>query len=225
MGLSWALLASAGVVSICALVAVPVALGAAIWMEDYLAPGWGQALLERNLAVLAGAPPLIYGLVGLELFTRGLDLDVGPVSAGLCLALLILPQLIARVREAIARVSSSQRAAGLALGGTRGRIIWQVVLPAAGQEIVAGVLAALARAVGSTAVLLLLVSLAGASGAGAGEVLPLRLFEGLADPLASDSVLAGAALALVLVCLGLEGGSSFLRGPRARAHEGEERGP
>ena len=129
-----------------ALIALPVGVGAAIYLEEYGKKSRLATLIEINIANLAGVPSIIYGLLGLGLFVRTLGLGRSLIAGAATLALLVLPMVVVSSREALRTVPMATREACLALGATRWQTIRQVVLPQALPGILTGsILAAVAR--------------------------------------------------------------------------------
>ncbi|UWG46347.1 ABC-type phosphate transport system, permease component [Halanaeroarchaeum sp. HSR-CO] len=139
----------------------PVGVGAAIYLEEY-APDTGVAgrvvdLIEINIGNLAGVPSVVYGLLGLSLFIKGMGLRSGIVIVGgLTVGLLILPIVIISAQEAIRAVPDSLRKASYGMGATRWQTTRNVVLPRALPGILTGTILALGRAIGETAPLLMI---------------------------------------------------------------------
>ncbi|MCL6614422.1 MAG: phosphate ABC transporter permease PstA [Firmicutes bacterium] len=141
-------------VTVLALVfAVPVGLGAAVYLAEYTRGGILVRLLRFGVETLAGVPSIIFGLFGAAFFVYGLKLGLSILAGGLTLALMLLPILIRTAEEAIKAVPSDYREASLALGATKRQTIIRVVIPAAAGGILTGVLLGLGRAVGETAAL------------------------------------------------------------------------
>lgn len=138
-----------------AVLAFPVGVGAAVYLEEYTRASRLNQLLRTNIANLAGVPSIVYGIFGLALFVRALGLGYTLFAAALTLALLILPVVIISTMEAIRAVPTSQREAAYALGATRWQVVRGAVLPAAAPGIMTGIILAMARAIGETAPLIL----------------------------------------------------------------------
>ena len=153
-GLQTALLGTLWVISLTALVAIPVGIGAAIYLEEYAPRNWWTRVLQTNISNLAGVPSVVYGLLGLGLFVYVLGFGRSIISGALTMALLILPVIIIASQEAIRAVPLSLRQAAFALGASKWQVIRHHVLPAAMPGILTGTILALSRAVGETAPLL-----------------------------------------------------------------------
>ena len=139
------------VMVVTALTAVPMGIAAGIYLEEYAPKNWLTALIEINIANLAGVPSIVYGLMALGLFVYQLKLGQSVLSAGLTLALLILPIVIVATRESIRAVPGSMREAAYALGATKWQTTRDHVLPYSMGGILTGVIIALSRAIGETA--------------------------------------------------------------------------
>lgn len=142
------------VMIVTALTAVPMGVGAGVYLEEYAPKNWLTALIEINIANLAGVPSIVYGLMALSLFVYQFRFGQSILSAGLTLALLILPIVIVATREAIRAVPSSMREAAYALGATKWQTTRDHVLPYSLGGILTGVIIALSRAIGETAPLI-----------------------------------------------------------------------
>ena len=137
-----------------AVTAVPMGIAAGVYLEEYAPKNWLTALIEINIANLAGVPSIVYGLMALGLFVYQLKLGQSILSAGLTLALLILPIVIVATRESIRAVPGSMREAAYALGATKWQTTRDHVLPYSMGGILTGVIIALSRAIGETAPLI-----------------------------------------------------------------------
>lgn len=142
------------VMIVTALTAIPMGVGAGVYLEEYAPKNWFTGLIEINIANLAGVPSIVYGLMALGLFVYQLRLGQSILSAGLTLALLILPIVIVATRESIRAVPSSMREAAYALGATKWQTTRDHVLPYSMGGILTGVIIALSRAIGETAPLI-----------------------------------------------------------------------
>ncbi|HXG49891.1 MAG TPA: phosphate ABC transporter permease PstA [candidate division Zixibacteria bacterium] len=142
------------VMLVTAVTAVPVGVAAGVYLEEYAPKNWLSALIEINIANLAGVPSIVYGLMALGLFVYQLNLGHSILTAGLTLALLILPIVIVATREAVRAVPATIREAAYALGATRWQTIRDHVLPYSTGGILTGVIIALSRAIGETAPLI-----------------------------------------------------------------------
>ena len=142
------------VMLVTAFTAVPMGVAAGVYLEEYARKNWLTALIEINIANLAGVPSIVYGLMALGLFVYQLDLGQSVLTAGLTLALLILPIVIVATRESIRAVPGSIREAAYALGATKWQTVKDHVIPYSTGGILTGVIIALSRAIGETAPLI-----------------------------------------------------------------------
>jgi phosphate transport system permease protein len=137
-----------------ALVALPVGVAAAIYLEEYAPKNWFTGIIEINVTNLAGVPSIVYGLLALGLFVYQFGLGQSVLSAGMTLALLILPIIIVATRESLRAVPKAIREAAYGLGGTRWEVTRDHVLPYSTGGILTGLILGLSRAIGETAPLI-----------------------------------------------------------------------
>ena len=142
------------VMIVTALAAVPIGVAAGVYLEEYAPKNWFTAMIEINIANLAGVPSIVYGLMALGLFVYQFRFGQSVLSAGLTLALLILPIVIVATRESIRAVPGSMREAAYALGATKWQTTSDHVLPYSMGGILTGVIIGLSRAIGETAPLI-----------------------------------------------------------------------
>ncbi len=142
------------VILVTTLVAVPLGIAAAVYLEEYAQKGWLSDLIEINVTNLAGVPSIIYGLLGLALFKYALHLGQSVATAGLTLALLVLPVTIVATREGIRSIPSNIKEAAAAVGATKWQVIWDHILPYSTGTTLTGVIVAVSRAFGETAPLI-----------------------------------------------------------------------
>jgi phosphate transport system permease protein len=135
---------------------IPLAVGTAIWMEEFAPRNRLLTLVKLNLANLAGVPSIIYGILGLAVFVRFAELGPSILAGALTLSLMILPMTVIASQEAIRQVPPSIRHGALALGATRWQTVWNHVLPGAMPGIMTGVILAISRAAGETAALIMI---------------------------------------------------------------------
>ena len=161
-GIQSAIFGSIWVVGIAALVAVPIGIVAAIFLEEFINPNNRIAkIIDLNVRNLAGVPAVVFGMVGLAFISRGsLGWGFTVGTAALVLAMMILPVVIIVSRESIRAVPSSLRDGSLALGATQWQTVWRTVMPSALPSIATGAILSVSRAMGESAPLLLLGALA-----------------------------------------------------------------
>lgn len=138
-----------------AIFAIPVGLGAGIYLSEYAKPGRVTRIVRLSIANMAGVPSIVYGLFGFALFVVAMKLGTSLIAGALTLACLTLPVIIGSTEEALQQVPKDLRQASLALGATKLRTVLRVVLPAAAPGIVTGSILGLSRAAGETAPIIL----------------------------------------------------------------------
>ncbi len=143
-----------------ALVALPVGVAAAIYLEEYAPKNWFTGIIEINVTNLAGVPSIVYGLLALGLFVYQFHLGQSVLTAGLTLALLILPIVIVATRESLRAVPKAIREAAYGLGATRWEVTKDHVLPYSTGGILTGLILGLSRAIGETAPIITIGALA-----------------------------------------------------------------
>jgi phosphate transport system permease protein len=204
-GLLPALVGSALLVLLTAAFAVPVGVGAAVWLEEYGTRSRSARLLELNIANLAGVPSVVYGVLGFAVFVRALGLGRSLVAGALTLALLVLPIVVVASREALRTVPFALREQCFALGATKWQAIRGVVLPTALPGILTAVILALSRALGETAPLVVVGALTYVTFLPDGidapyTALPIQIWSWVSRPQA-DFVANAAAGVVVLLAL------------------------
>lgn len=142
------------VMLVTAMAAIPLGVGAAIYLEEYAPKHWATELIEINIANLAGVPSIVYGLMALGLLVYQFQLGQSVLTAGLTLGMLILPMVIIATREAIRSVPPYVREAAYALGATKWQTVRDHVVPYSMGGMLTGMILALSRAVGETAPLI-----------------------------------------------------------------------
>jgi phosphate transport system permease protein len=239
-GVRTAILGSLWAILITILFALPVGVGAAIYLEEYAADTWFNRLIQTNISNLAGVPSIIYGMLGLAIFVRmmesltsgrlfGLVSDPTTangrtiISAGLTLGLLILPLIILNAQEAIRTVPRSLRQASYGIGATQWQTVWHHVLPYAIPGILTGTILAVSRAIGETAPLVVIGASTFIVQDPSGPfskftTLPIQIYQWTARPQAEFRNLAAAAILVLLVLLlTLNATAVFLRNRYSRS--------
>jgi phosphate transport system permease protein len=204
-GIVHALAGSLWVIALTGALALPIGVGAAIYLEEYGGRSRVARLVELNIANLAAVPSIIFGLLGLAVFVRYMAMGRSVMAGSATLALLVLPIVILSTREAIRSVPISVREASYALGATKWQTVWHQVLPMAMPGILTGVILALSRAMGETAPLIAIGALTYIPFAPENvwspfTVLPIQIFNWASRP---QSAFAENAAAGILVLLGL----------------------
>ena len=207
-GVGPALAGSLWVIGLVALIAVPLGVGAAVYLEEYGGRSRAARLLEVNLRNLAGVPSVVYGILGLTVFVRLMRLGPVVLAAALTLALLVLPVVVVATREGLRAVPDSLRQAAYGLGAAKSQVVFKVVLPAARAGVVTGVILAVARAIGETAPLLIIGAAAFVPGVPSGPlsqftVLPIQIYSWVGENDPEFAHLASAGIVVLLVVLAL----------------------
>jgi phosphate transport system permease protein len=210
-----AILGSLFLMLLTAAFAVPVGVGAAIWLEEYAYRGWLTRLIQININNLAGIPSVVYGILGLGVFVYAMRLGNSVVSAALTMALLVLPIIVISSQEAIRAIPLGLRESAFALGATRSQVIFSHVLPAALPGILTGIILGLSRAVGETAPLVLVgASLAISFGPqhllDEFTALPMLIFLWTEEPGADFQAVAAAAILVLMAFILLMNFSAIL---------------
>jgi len=159
-GILSALVGSLLVMLVTAAVAVPLGIAAGVYLEEYAPKNRLTAIVEINIANLAGVPSVIYGLMALGVFVYAFGFGHSILTAGLTLAALILPIVIVATREALRTIPRSIREASYALGATKWETVWHHLLPYSMGGIATGIIIGLSRAIGETAPLVTIGALA-----------------------------------------------------------------
>ena len=221
-GVRTAIFGSLWTIAITILVAFPLGVMAAIYLEEYATDNWINRIIQTNINNLAGVPSIIYGILGLAIFVRALEPFTSGalfgltdsatangrtiISAGLTLALLVLPLIIINAQEAIRAVPNSLRNASFGIGATKWQTVWSHVLPNAMPGILTGTILAVSRAIGETAPLVVV---------GASTViffdpqnvfskfttLPIQIYQWTSRPQSEFRFLAAAAIIVLLALL------------------------
>jgi len=189
-----------------ALIAVPLGVASAVYLEEYAQEGWFLRLIQVNIANLAGVPSVVYGILGLALFVRFAAFGNSLLAGALTLSLLILPIIIISTQEALRSIPSGIRESAFALGATRWQVIYSHVLPMAAPGILTGVILALSRAIGETAPLILVGALTFVPFVPQGALdqftaLPIQIFNWAARPQDEFRGLAAAAIVILMILL------------------------
>ncbi len=205
-GIKSALWGTIWTVSFTGLLSFPLGVGAAIYLEEYAPRTWLTRVIETNIANLAGVPSIVYGVLGLAVFVRGMALGRSVLAGAATLALLILPIVIISAQEAIRAVPPSIRDAGLGIGATKWQTLRLLVLPIAFPGILTGMILALSRAIGETAPLIMIgaltfVAFTPDTPLDPFTVLPIQIFNWVSRPQAGFHELAAAAIIVLLVAL------------------------
>lgn len=205
-GIKSALVSSLWLIGLTTLMAVPIGVGCAIYLEEYCSASRLRNLVQLNISNLAGVPSIVYGILGLGLFVRAMNLGSSVLAGALTLTLVVLPIVILASQEALRAVPNSIRHASYALGATRWQTVWYQVLPAALPGIMTGVILSISRGLGEAAPLVVVgaatfmtfvpTSLMDEFGA-----LPVQIFEWASRPAGPDQEFYGLSAAAIIVLL------------------------
>jgi phosphate transport system permease protein len=218
------------VMIVTALFAVPVGIAGAVYLEEYAKKNWLTDIIEINISNLAGVPSIVYGLLALGLFVYTFGFGQSILSAGLTLALLILPIVIVATREALRSIPRHIREAAYGCGASQWQVVSHHLLPYGMPGILTGVIIGLSRAIGETAPIITIgaltfiaflppVPFSGDPPAGLFDwlfspftVMPIQIFNWTSRPdPAFHQNAAAASLVLVVMTLGMNGLAIWLR--------------
>lgn len=206
-GLKSALWGSVWLMGLTALFAIPIGVGAAIYLEEYAPKSRLTSFIEINLSNLAGVPSIVYGLLGLSLFVQRVFQGERVLLAGaMTMALLVMPIVILASREAIRAVPDTYRQAAYGLGADRWQVIKGVVLPQALPGILTGTILAMSRALGEAAPVIAISALVYLTFVPAHPleqftVLPIQIFNWTSRPQEEFQGLAAAGIIVLLAVL------------------------
>jgi phosphate transport system permease protein len=216
-GLYPALVGSIFVILLTAVLALPIGVAAAIYLEEYGKRNFVAKVIELNITNLSAVPSIIYGLLGLGVFVRFLAMGRSVMAGAATLALLALPVVILSTREALRAVPGSIREGSYALGASKWQTIWYQVLPVATPGILTGLILALSRSIGETAPLITMgaltyVSFLPDSVWSSFTVLPIQIFNWTSRPQQDFHANAAAGiLVLMALLLTMNGLAIWLR--------------
>lgn len=154
VGIAGNLVNTVYIVVLTLVVAVPAGVGAAVWLNEYAAPGRWVRFIEFATETLAGIPSIVFGLFGMVFFGTTLGMGYSILTGALTLALMILPLITRNTQEALRTVPESYRSGAIGMGATKWHMIRTILLPSAMPGIVKGILLAVGRIVGESAALL-----------------------------------------------------------------------
>ncbi len=222
-GIRTAVLGSLWTILFTILIAFPIGVGAAIYLEEYATDNWFNRIIQTNINNLAGVPSIVYGMLGLAIFVRTLEpftsgalfgfVENGAtangrtvLAAGLTLGLLVLPIIIINSQEAIRAVPRSLRNASFGVGATKWQTVWSHVLPNAMPGILTGTILAVSRAIGETAPLVVVgastaINFDPTSPFSKFTTLPIQIYQWTARPQDEFRALAAASILVLLVLL------------------------
>lgn len=216
-GIKSALVGTLWLITMLMFIAIPIGVSTALYLEEFSKDGRIHRLVSLNISNLAGVPSIVYGIIGLAVFVRGLALERSLVSGALTMSLLILPVIIIASREAIRTVPDGIRNAAYALGATPWQTAWAHILPASFPGILTGVILSLSRAIGETAPLIMIGALTYVAFLPEGPMdsftaLPIQIYNWISRPQEEFHQLAAAAIiVLLMVLLTMNAGAIYIR--------------
>jgi phosphate transport system permease protein len=237
-GLRTAILGSLWMGLMTIVIAFPLGVSAAVYLEEYAERSWLQRVIQTNIDNLAGVPSIIYGMLGLAIFVRtlspltsgailGSDSDSGRtlLSASLTMALLVLPVIIINAQEAIRAVPNSLRQASYGLGATRWQTVWGHVLPASRPGILTGTILGVSRLLGETAPLIVVGAATYIVNDPSGPfsrftAIPIQIYSWTTRPQGEFHHLAAAAILVLLALLLTLNSAAIVLRNRASRQEG-----
>jgi phosphate transport system permease protein len=218
-GIAQGLFGSFVLVLFVALFALPVGVGAAVYLEEYAHDTRTTRFIRTNIRNLAGVPAIVYGLLGLAVFVTLLGWGKTLIVGGLTLAILVLPIVVITTSEALRAVPTSIREAAFGVGATRWETVRSHVLPYAAPGILTGTILTLARAFGETAPLLMVGAVAGTFSShgglweqltGAYTALPTIVFDWAGQPQTEFRSLTAATIVVLLTVILLVNGTAIV---------------
>jgi len=203
-GVRAALMGSIWVIGLTIFLTVPIGVGTAIWIEEFAPRNWFLNVVRLNISNLSGVPSIIYGILGLALFSRLFGLGPSILTGALTLSLMVLPIIVIASAEAIRQVPPSLRDGSLALGATRWQTVWFHVLPGSVPGIMTGVILAVSRAIGETAALIMIgafafVAFDPTSWSDRFTVVPIQIYSWTIQPGERFKAEASAAIIVLMV--------------------------
>lgn len=205
-GIKAAIFGTLWIMAITAPVSIVLGIGCAIYLEMYAKQNAFTRFIQTNISNLAGVPSIVFGLLGLTVFVRVLEMGRSVLAGGLTMSLLILPIIIVAAQEAIRSVPRELIEASYGMGASKWQTIQKVVLPAAMPGMITGCILALSRAIGETAPLLVIgalsfVAFVPESIWSGFTVLPIQIYNWTSRPQAEFHDIAAAGIIVLLVIL------------------------
>ena len=216
-GLLAALAGSVWVIGLTALISFPLGIGAALYLEEYAPKNWLTSFIQLNISNLAGVPSIVYGILGLGLFVRALELGRSILAGALTMTLLILPVIIIASREAIRSVPNAYREGAYALGASQWQVTRKIVLSQSFPGMLTGTILSLSRAIGESAPMIAIAALVYVRFVPSGPldrftVLPIQIFNWMSLPQDEFRGLAAAGIIVLLaVLLGMNSIAIYIR--------------
>ena len=205
-GIKAAIYGTVWIMAIVAPVSLVLGVGTAIYLEEYAPDNKFTHFIELNISNLSGVPSIVFGLLGLTVFVRLLEMGRSVLAGGLTMSLMILPVIVVSSQEAIRAIPKEQYEASYAMGATKWQTIRTVVLPAAVPGILTGSILALSRAVGETAPLLMIgamtfIAYVPESILSGFTAMPIQIFNWAGRPQEEFQAVAAAGIIVLMLML------------------------
>ncbi|QKY69464.1 phosphate ABC transporter permease PstA [Lentibacillus sp. CBA3610] len=205
-GIKAAIFGTLWVMAVTAPVSIVLGVGTAIYLEEYAKENKFTRFIRMNISNLAGVPSVVFGLLGLTVFVRLLEMGRSVMAGGLTMSLLIMPIIVVAAQEAIRSIPQNQYEASYAMGATKWQTVRRVILPAAIPGMLTGSILALSRAIGETAPLLTIgamsfVAYVPGSIRDSFTVLPIQIYNWTGRPQEEFHIIASAGIIVLLVAL------------------------
>ncbi|WP_164668602.1 phosphate ABC transporter permease PstA [Virgibacillus doumboii] len=205
-GIKAAIVGSIWLMAVTAPVSLILGVGTAIYLEEYAKQNKFTRFIQINISNLAGVPSIVFGLLGLTVFVRLMEMGRSIMAGGLTMSLLILPIIVVSSQEAIRAIPKEQYEASFAMGATKWQTVRRVVLPAAIPGILTGSILALSRAIGETAPLLMIGAMSFLAYLpenvwSAFTVLPIQIYNWTGRPQEEFHLVASAGIIVLLLIM------------------------
>ncbi len=205
-GIKSAFFGTIWMIGLTAPIAFVLGVGTAIYLEEYAKKNWFTHFIQLNISNLAGVPSIVFGILGLTLFVRLMDLERSLLAGSFTMALLILPIIVVAAQEAIKAVPSELRHGSYAIGATKWQTVRRIVLPHAMPGILTGNILALSRAIGETAPLIMIGALTFVAFVPEGPmskftVMPIQIFNWIGRPQEEFQYVGAAGIIVLLTML------------------------
>ncbi|MFD1363047.1 phosphate ABC transporter permease PstA [Lentibacillus salinarum] len=205
-GIKAAIAGSLWLMAVTGPISLILGVGTAIYLEEYAKESKFTRFIRMNISNLAGVPSVVFGLLGLTVFVRLLEMGRSVIAGGLTMSLLILSIIVVAAQEAIRSIPNDQYEASYAMGATKWQTVRRVILPAAIPGILTGSILALSRAIGETAPLLMIGALSFVAYLpeniwSSFTVLPIQIYNWTGRPQEEFHLIASAGIIVLLLAL------------------------
>jgi len=205
-GILPALVGSIYIILLTIIIAVPVGLATAVYLEEYAKDSKLTRFIKINISNLSGTPSIVYGLLGLAIFVKVLGMGRSIIAGALTMSLVVLPTVIVSSQEALKAVPQYLRHGSLAMGATKWQTIRKIVVPAALPGVFTGVILAISRALGESAPLLIVgafsyVAFLPRNVFDSFMTLPIQIYLWIGQPKADFREIASSGILVLLILL------------------------